>query len=235
MSLISAAFLVLTAPQVSINSCTQNDLRDVSFTAVVGKAVQSELRKINDDFAQTYRFDSTDVKMKEPFKLHLTSTVGESDILFILNGSRRLVKIPRIGINKKEDLSKSPGKRQTFFDFGILTPSLFDNYFQAKFVREDRRSGEPVFDVTYVSRLKDGTRHRIWVDKAKGLVTKREWYSQIDRRLVATFYYTDPVKVNGIWVPTELSVKNSDDKLAGTTHYKNVKANTGIADSIFSF
>jgi outer membrane lipoprotein-sorting protein len=108
------------------------------------------------------------------------------------------------------------------------------NLFQAKFIRTDRKTGEHVFDVTYVPSLSDDTRHRIWVDADKKVVTKREWYTQLGGYLLATFYYEGHEKQNGVWFPTTLSVKNADDKQAGVTHYKNLKVNAGLDEDIFS-
>lgn len=226
---------VLVGQSTSINSYWQSGLRDASFTAKVGKASQRELQKINKDFAQSYRFDYTEVQMKEPFMLRLESKVEDQSIWFIINGTNRLLSIPKNGIRNRENLAKSPGKRQTVFDFGLITPALFDNFMEAKFVRVDRTTKEPIFDVTYMKSLGDDSRHRIWVDPDQKFVTKREWYSQNGNKpLLAIFRYKSPQKVNGVWMPTVLEVYNSGNVLAGTTNYQNVKVNTGLANSLFA-
>ena len=115
----------------------------------------------------------------------------------------------------------------------MLTPSLFDNLFNAKFVRLDRATNDVVFDVTYPAALDDTSRHRIWVDPQKKYVTKREWYSQKGRQL-ATFFYNEPSNVGGVWVPTKMQVKNVDGVLAGETFYTGLKVNQGLQDSLFS-
>lgn len=231
LSLLSG---VLLGQSNSISSYWQSGLKDASFTAKVEKSQQKELQKINKDFASSYRFDYTDVKMKEPFKLRLESKVDDQSILYILNGPMRMFKIPRAGINKKENLAKSPGKRQTVFDFGLITPALFNNFMEAKFVRMDRATDMPVFDVTYEAALGDGSRHRIWIDTDKKIVSKREWYSQNGSKpLLAIFLYKDPVKYGTVWVPTTLEVQNAEGKFAGRTKYNSMKVNSGLADSLF--
>lgn len=227
--------LATTAVQdVPIKNVWQSGLNDVTFVATVGDNSQRELRKINKDFADSYQFDKTTVQIKEPFKLRMTGKVKDQEILFVVNGGRKLIKIQN-GVNLKQDVSKAPGKRQTAFDFGLLPDHLFNNYFQAKFVRNDRATGMPVYDVTYVSSLNDKTRHRIWVDASKKHIVKREWYSQIDGRLMATFDYTGGAKVNNVWIPGKVTVKNSEGKVAGTMTYSSVKVNSGLADSLFNF
>jgi len=64
-------------------------------------------------------------------------------------------------------------------------------------------------------------------------VTKREWYNQSGRQL-ATFIYDDPKQENGVWLPTRLTVKNTDDIVAGVTRYQSIKVNVGIPDSEFA-
>lgn len=233
LSLLAASAIGQTP---NISSYWQSGLKDASFTATVVKAQQRELQKINKDFANSYRFDYTDVRLKEPFKLRLESKADDQMIVFILNGATRMFRISPSGINKKDNLSKSPGKRQTVFDFGLITPSLFIDLMDAKFVRTDRATGQPVFDITYQKGLNDDSRHRIWVDPDKKIVTKREWYSQNGSKpLMAIFLYKNPQKFNGIWIPTLLEVQNAEGKFAGSTRYESIKVNSGLKDSLFDF
>lgn len=220
----------------AISSYVQAGLEDLSFTAKVLSAKQAELKKINQDFSVSYRFSSSKVWIKEPLMLRMESTVDDTQIFYIVNGSRRLVSVPRTGLRQREDLSRAPGKRQTPLDFGLLTPSLFRNFFDAKYVRTEQRGdlkGCLVFDLTYVPSMDDTSRHRVWVHPTLKFTPKREWYSQNGGYLVATFNYTDVKPVNGVNVPTKVTVSNADGKVAGSTGYQNVKANTGLAASLF--
>ena len=226
------AALLLTPQANSIDRHVQANLRDASFTARVERSAPAELRKINRDFAASYRFTSMNVQMKEPFKLRLTTTVEDMDVTFVMNGARRVVRTDR-GLGTNENLANSPGKRQTAFDFGLLTPGLFDDFFTARFVRMDRTTGNAVFDVTYVKpKFDDTSRHRIWVDTTRKVVTKREWYNQQDV-LMAIFTYENHQQVGGVWMPTRLTVRNAEGKFAGSTVYSNLRVNTGLADDLF--
>ncbi len=233
---LTIAIIALTLGKQSnnISSYWQAGLKDAAFTAVVEKAQQRELTKINKDFASSYRFKSTNVWMKEPFKLRLEAKIEDQDIYFILNGTRRLLRVPKSGISQREDLAKSPGKRQTALDFGVVTPGLFNDLFEAKFIRIDKSTGQGVFDLTYLAKFDDGTRNRVWIDPSKKYVVKREWYSQYKGYLMATFTYDQPAKsAGGVNVPTHLSVSNADGKFAGSTSYRNMRINEGIPESLF--
>lgn len=233
MLALLAAGSIATLFSADITDYTQPHLHDVSFKAVIVKGNQSELRKINADFGQAYRFDYANVKLKEPFMLRVESVVEDQSVLVIGNGARVLYRVPRANIKSRQNLSNSPGRRQTFLDFGLLTPSLFDSLFDAKFIRNDRATGDIVFDITYQPGLKDTSRHRVWVDPDRHIVAKSEWYNQ-GGVLLATFFYESPKKINGVWVPTRLTVKNAEGALAGQTDYQNVEVNTGLASSLFS-
>ena len=235
ISLLVIASVLSPAADPSITSYVQSSFKDVSFSAKVQSSKQSELAKINQDFAKSYRFSTSNVWIKEPMKLRMESKVDDTDIYFIVNGGKKLVRIPRANLNQKDDVSKAPGKRQTPLDFGLLTPSLFNGFLQGKYIRTESRgdySGNLVFDLVYIPSLDDSSRYRVWVDPAKKFTTKREWYSQAGY-LMATFTYEGVKEFGGVWIPTHLTVRNADGKVGGSTVYSNVKVNQGLSDSLF--
>lgn len=234
-SLMMTVALAQGTPDLS--SLLQTRFRDASFTAQVGTANFAELRKISTDFSQSYRFKSSQVWLKEPFMLRMVSTIDDTQITYVVNGGTKLTRVPRSNINVRENVSKAPGKRQTAFDFGILTPAMLRELFDAKFVRNDRATGDLVFDLTYKDELKDSSRHRVWFDPGKKVVTKREWYGQLKRaggRLMATFNYDNPVTTEGVTLNTRVTVLNAENKVAGSANYTQMKINDGLADSLFA-
>ena len=231
ITMLAATALMLTAQTPSINDVVQPNFRDASFQVKVTYANQSELGKINKDFGQTYKFKVMDVKLKEPFMIRMTGNVEDTSVLFVLNGSTRLMSVPKVGLKQRENLEDEPGKRQTPLDFGFMTPSMFQGLFEAKFVRNDRATGDYVFDITYNPKYDYKSYYRVWVDPAKRYITRREWYRR-DREL-ATFFYSNPVNEGGVWLPTHLLVKNVDNQRAGETEYLAMKVNTGLSDDLF--
>lgn len=231
ITMLAATALLLSAQTPSISDVVQPNFRDASFQVKVTYANQDELGKINKDFGQTYKFKVMDVKLKEPFMIRMTGSVEDTSILFVLNGSTRLMSVPKIGLRQREDLEKEPGKRQTPMDFGFLTPSMFQGLFVAAFVRTDRATGDYVFDISYNPKYDYKSYYRVWVDPSKRYITRREWYRK-DRQL-ATFFYSNPVNQDGVWLPTHLTVKNVDNQRAGETEYVAMKVNTGLGDELF--
>ncbi|MBS1717974.1 MAG: outer membrane lipoprotein-sorting protein [Armatimonadetes bacterium] len=228
--MLTAIALLAHTDSSDISSYLQTNIEDLSFTVRVVQSDQSELAKVNKDFGASYRFESTKVKLKEPFMLRLDSSVDNTAAEYIFNGSHRTILVRRAHIKLQENLQHSPGKRQTIFDFGLLTPSVFQSLYKAVYVRHDRATGYPVFDVTY--RSDDNSRSRIWIDPQRHIIWKREWYNQEGRQL-ATFLYERPAQIGGVWIPTRVTVKNTDDVIGGVTAYESIKVNSGLEDSIF--
>ena len=233
LTLIFALAIPFKTP--SIVDFMQGNLHTVSFRAKIVLSNQHELSKISEDFGKTYRFDYADVDLKDPFKYRIMSVVQGSSVLAIGNGHEIMFKVPRAGISKKENIAMSPGRQQTFADFGFLTPSLRE-FFNFKFIRIDKATHDQVYDLSYESepRTHDTTRFRIWVNPKTHLIDQKQWYGQMgDYR--ATFIYLHPVKIDGVWVPTELQVKDSDGKLAGEMKYEDIRVNRPLPDSLFKF
>ncbi len=235
MNLLAVIPVLLTAGQTpQIENYVQTNFKDATFTAHVKSGNQTELRKINKDFGESYRFKNTTFRMKEPFKLRGDTKVDDTTVVFILNGGTRVIRAPRQGINLKTNVAKKPGQRQTPFDFGILTPALVSGYLDAKFIRKDRATNDLVFDLTYdEQKFDDTSRYRVWIDPETKFLSKREWYDQ-KGNLKATFIYGGPQKIGGCAIPVSATVKNADGKVAGETLYQNVKINTGLDDDIFN-
>lgn len=234
--MITALLLTTLLPQnVAISDVWATNFRDASFTARIVSANKSELGKINRDFSISFQLlgNTAPVRLKEPFKMRLETKEGDTTFLFIVNGTTRISRAPKANISVRQKLEKTPGKRQTILDFGLIAPSLFKDLFVAEFVRIDRATSCAVFDLTYFPNLKDTSRQRVWIDRDKKFVVKREWYAQKDKRLLATFFYSAPVNENGAWAPTKLEVRNADNKVAGVMAYEQMHINTGLNDSLF--
>lgn len=232
--LIAATALILGQGSYDWQDIVQKGFQDATFTARAVKGVQKELQKINKEFAYSYRFDTMEAKIKEPHKLRLESVVEDTKLLYIIVGTKKYYNVGN-RLKGTDDVSHAPGKRQTIMDFGVLTPSLFQDPFKATFVRVDRDSGDLVFDITYQApKYDDTSRHRVWVDKDKRYITKRVWFNQEGGQL-ATFTYDNPKNKDGVWFPTRCTVTNNDGKVAGVTEYTKMEINTGLADSVFKW
>lgn len=234
------AWIALTA--ISLNGFADPDagdivqpkFQDAQFTTKVINPNFAELAKIDDDYAKQYRFDEMKVALKEPFKLRLETRIQEATVQLIQNEYKVTYRIPRNNFSTTQDLQKSIGRLLTIMEYGVITPSVLKEIFDAKYVRTDRATGDYVFDLTYKAKYDNSSRHRVWVDPDKKIITKREWWGQGSRpRLKAIFSYEEPEQAGEVWVPTKAVIRNVDNKVAATTKSTGLKLNQGIADSLF--
>lgn len=234
--MITTAFasLVLGGLQsTNIDSYLPSGFKDISFNVSLTKRNMDELKKIDTSFSQQYAvLDSALFRGKEPFKLRIDAKSDEGSGYTVVNGGSKLISIPALRIKKRQNIASEPGQRQTLMDFIVLTQADANDFLNAKFVRFDRETGNPVFDLTFPSSLNYPVRHRVWIDKNEHYVTRREWYG-LKGQLRATFYYLNPTKVKGFEIPTGLRIMNADNKLAAESKYTNIKVNDGLADSLF--
>jgi outer membrane lipoprotein-sorting protein len=210
----------------------QDRLRDLQMDVKAEGVRLGELRKINKDFANAYRFKWMKVYYKEPLKLRLESEVLSRRITYILNGGIKLVIAP--GQRVRDDVSNSPGKRQTPLDFGFITPAVA-RQLDATFQREEKEGNTTL----YVFKLEwnygdDDATHIVWFDPEKRYTARRVWYSRTGKYR-ARFEYKEPVEAApGIWIPTRVEVYNADQRFGGRTVNSNIKVNQGLDDSLFS-
>lgn len=209
-------------------------LDDFTATGVVVTANQRELEKVNKDLGFLYRFNRVLVRYKEPNKVRIEGTVEGTRGVYIVNGTRQIVSVPKLRLNTRREYRDAPGKRKSLADMGLIS-EFYLTYTNWRFLREGTVDGVPVgvFEMTYKERDEDTSRHIFYIDPVTKVVRKRDSYRQ-DGSFQAVYFYRDVKQVApGIWFPTRIEVQNTERKLAGATRYENIKVNTGLPDSLF--
>jgi outer membrane lipoprotein-sorting protein len=232
--LVTATTATASAVPTDISAYICKKLDDFAATGVVVKSNQRELEKVSRDFGFLYRFSKVLMRYKEPNKVRIEGSVEGTKGVYILNGSIQIVSVPKIRLSTRRDFGKSPGKRKSLVDMGLIS-EYYLTYANFRFVREGTVDGTQVavFDITYKDRDEDTSHHLVYIDPTTKVIRKRDAYRQ-DGTLQAVYYYRDVVEVaSGIWFPTRIEVQNTDRKIAGVTRYENIKVNTGLPDSIF--
>lgn len=236
--MIASLLLPLTvafAPRAlshNLQELVPSRLDSISFVAKIASGNQRELRKISEDLGKSYRFDHANVDIQVPFKIRVESVVDNESVVVTGNGDVQELRVPKAGIHSRQNIRTQPGRRQTFLDFGLIAPG-FNHFFDSKFVRVDRATQDDVYDLTYGGAgADDTTRFRIWFNPSRKMVDRKEWYGQAGQ-LRATFFYLNPVELDHIWVPTELQVRNAEDKLAGVMKFERIRVNPTLSSSLF--
>lgn len=212
-------------------------LDDLDATLKVTKYESAELEKIGSDFKTTYSLRNLTMQFKQPDKLRLEGrSATRGSAVLILNGPMRFYNVPKFNLKKSEDLSGSPGKRQSLLEYaGVVVPETL-HFMQAQFVKMEEGSGDPqaVYDLTYTGAGAGGSHYRVWIDTHTHITTKREWYDSANK-LKATFAYLDPHEVtSGIWLPNRMEVRNAEGMVAAEIAFSEAKANQKLPDSLFA-
>lgn len=230
------AVLLLTAlsPQLSALSPQLSDyavagIRDLEASVSVAKADLPALEKINKDFGILYRLRDVTIRYRDPDKFRMDSRLG----VFIVNGATRYLRVPQLGIKKRDDLGAELSRRHSLLDVGLITQTRLEQM-RSRYLRTETVNGKelPVFEATFGE--KDATTYILWVDPGKKLVSRRRWLDRAGATR-ATFDYLEPKEViAGVWIPTRVEVRNAEGVLAGATVYRDVKANQSPPDSLFA-
>lgn len=222
-------------PSSNIHDYVCKKLDDFTATMRVLNHDDRALRKISKDFGLIYQITG-DIKVsyKEENRLRIEGSLAASKAIMIVNGTKQIVRIPSLGINKTDDLGESPGKRKTLLDIGLISEGYLA-YTQATFKGARPVAGVlcAVFEISYKRKDLDSSHRIVWIDPKTKAVLKREEYDQ-GGKLNAVFTYKEPKEIEaGIWFPSSIEVTNNQGQKAGATAYANVKANTGVEDSVF--
>jgi outer membrane lipoprotein-sorting protein len=206
--------------------------KDVRLECKVVHADMTELKRIGKDFPKSFEVKNTTAFYKAPRMMRIDGKLGMVGIVLIMNGDYKGVRVPSLHITKKENIASKPDRRQTDFDLGIISESLWQDYIILDIATEKSSDGA----VRKVTMVHDNDRDRkivCWIDADTYKLMKVERYKWRGP-LEARYVYSKHTYVDGaIWVPGRVDVYSPEGKLAATTLYENVKVNTNITDSLF--
>jgi outer membrane lipoprotein-sorting protein len=229
LSLVMLAAAGAAHAQAPINSHLPQ-VRDIALSSKIVSRDMAELRKISRDFAQSYRFASSEVFYKEPNRLRVNSRAGAITVSYVINGN---TKVYRAGAAVRNDISNKPKERQTAMLAGVLTPA-FLQMFNVSGAGTGTFAGRSVhvYNLRY-RQEPDGLWVRLSVDPQRKLVIRQQEF-HADGSMKLDVRFLNPQQVSGVWVPTRLEVYNGEGKLGAVTEVSNIRVNTGLADSLFS-
>ena len=206
--------------------------KDISLGCKVVHADMAELKRIGKDFSKGFEVKNTTAWYKAPRMMRIDGKLGMINIVLIMNGDEKGVRVPALHITKKENIKSKPDRRQTDFDLGIISESLWQDYVITDIATEKSSDGV----VRRVTIFHDNDRDRkivFWIDADTYKLMKVErykWRGPVEARYI---YSKHSLMDGAIWVPGRVDVYSPGGKLAATTVYEKVKVNTNISDSVF--
>ena len=208
-----------------------SSIKDIHVKSSVESRNLDALKKISNEFAQSYRFAGSEMYYKEPGKLKIISKAGLLDVSYIINGNTKVLQA--VGIHKTIDITHSPGQRQGASAVGLLTLSFLDamNISSKGSTKIDGHEA-----LVYEAHYKEepgGAYYKFFVDPARKYTVRQEQYHG-DGRPKMTTRFLNPVNQKGIWVPTKTEVLNGEGTPGAVTKMQIVGINTGLPDSLFA-
>jgi hypothetical protein len=206
-------------------------LKDISLEARVAYSDSNALKKISKDLCTTYQLKCMSIQYKTPDKLRLDANIGIIGMSMVINGNEKGFRYPIRGW-QKQSIKGKPHERQTDFDLGIVSDSLWRD-FSVLDARKEMLSGIPAYKITFAWANHLENKQVCWID-ARTLRLLKRCRMNDSGRLIASYVYLKPRCVSGIWVPTKVEVFSGSGKLAGITEYSNIRVNAGIPESSFT-
>jgi len=212
----------------------QPNLRDLAAKIKILSHNDRELSKIGKDFPKGFTLGSQEIWCKEPGKVKFQGKKGLFTIRQVTNGNRKLFSAP--AVHKVDDISKQPGKGDSIADLGLITPAWVDTV-EYQWLRTDTRDGKPVQIYQYWRKEDPKARHTITVDPATKTVVENIAHFRSKKKpgFKKKLVYSAPQQINGVWVPTRVSIYNPEDKRAGEMQYEMIRVNVGLEDKLFNF
>ncbi len=205
--------------------------KDATVTCKVLSTNRNELQKIGKDFSKSYEFKNTTVWYKAPDKMKVEGNLGMVKVCMIMSDKYKCISVPSLHLSKREDISDDPHKRQTDFDMGIITESLWLDYIVTD--TEIEKSGDK--EIAKITFIRDNSREKklvAWVDVDSLKLLKVDKYES-NGALKSRLIFSGHVKYGSIWVPGRVDVYSPSGKLAASSGYEGIKVNTGLSDSMF--
>lgn len=215
----------------------QPAIKDFSGRIRVVSKNLSELKKLGDGFVRAYNVKSQRFYYKEPGKVRLEARQGLITARLITNGDVHVSEYrfaPGITKRSKDDLREKPGKGDYSINFGVITPS-FAKRVVAEFVRFETRDARRVAVFTVYYTATDKVKHTVVIDRETRIVVDHISHHRSKKRtgFKNRYVFSQPKQFGSIWLPTRIEVYSPDNKLAGRSVVEDVKANSGLSDSLF--
>lgn len=170
------------------------------------------------------------IYFKKPDKFRMDGYARGIKATFVQNAYRKLVLAAMVRVT--DNVKDKPGKRFDTLDLGFLSSRLWvDNT-----VTIVGSAKGPTVELRLVPKSggKDKRHDNVWLDVATLKPLKREKYRGNGDLRVRYVYTVFESLCGKLPIATTSTMYNPSGEKMGTVTYKNVKANVGLADSLFS-
>lgn len=226
----SSAMAVTSADILARVKAAEAGVIDMKAEMVITSADKGNVSDMGDGYSDILKLQKAVIFYKKPDKFRIDGFARGIKASFVQNGYRKLVLAAMI--RQSEDVKNKPGKRFDTLDLGFISSRLWaDNTIS---VVSNGKNGIIQLKLDPKAGGADKRHDNVWVDSKTLRVTKREKYRG-NGQMRVRYVYTDFENLAGkLPIATTSTMYNPSGEKLGTVTYKNVQANAGLADSLFS-
>lgn len=205
-------------------------IKDMRADMYITDADKGNVSDMGKGYGDILMLQKATVYYKKPDMMRMDGFAKNIKATYIQNGYKKLILAAMV--RKTEDVKNDPGKRWDSLDLGFLSSKLWSDNYVSVVSSDGKGVVQLKFDPKYGD--KDKRHDMVWVDSATLKVLKREKHRG-SGELRVRYVYSDFETLGGkLPIATQSRMYNGQGEELGTLKYKNVKANTGLSDSLFS-
>ncbi len=205
-------------------------VRDVRADMSIVEADKRGVSGMGKGYSDILLMRKATIYYKKPDKIRFDGFAKNIKVTYIQNGYKKTVLAAMI--RKTDNVKNAPGKRQDSLDLGFLSSWLWKDNHVSVVSTESNGVVKLKFRPKYGD--KDKRHQLVWVHPGTLKIVRRLKFLGSGKLRVKNTY-SDFVMLGGkLPIATKSKMYNGAGGLLGTVRYKNVKANTGLKDSLFS-
>jgi outer membrane lipoprotein-sorting protein len=218
----------------SLSEFIQPGVQDVHARMKILSHNDKELGKVGKGYVELYGMSDQEIWCKEPDQVRVQGKKGFLTFRYVTNGNRKLTEVSTLHLHKVEDISKEPSKGYHMEEIGLITPAWLQTV-ESHWERSEAREGKSYQVFTYWYKADPKLHYTIWVDPTSKTVTEMIAHHRAKKRpgFKKRVVYSELKQINGVWLPTKVSIYNTDNQLGGEMRYDSIQVNSGIPDSLF--
>lgn len=226
----SPAWAITSAQVLAKVKTAEASLKDMKAEMAIVSANKGNISDMGAGYSDIVGLEKGVISYKKPDKFRMDGYAKGIKASLVQNGYKKLVLAAMI--RQTEDVKNKPGKRFDTLDLGFLSSKLWvDNT-----ITIVGSAKGPAIELKLVpkSAEKDKRHDNVWIDANSLKLLKREKYRGSGEMRIR-YVYSDYATLAGkMPIATVSTMYNPSSEKMGTVTYKNVKANVGLADSLFS-
>lgn len=205
-------------------------VKDVKAEMAIVSANKGNIADMGAGYTDVIALEKGVISYKKPDKFRMDGYAKGIQASFIQNGYKKLVLAAMI--RNTENVKDKPGKRFDSMDIGFLSSRLWEE----NTVTIVGSAKGPVVELRLVPKSKEKSkRHKnLWIDVNTLKPLKLEKYLGSGKLRIKYTYSDFEMLAGKLPIATISTMYNPSGEKMGTVTYKNVRANVGIPDSLFS-